>query len=63
VNVLKAVLADGKYVYVPYDVPLDSLTNTGEHNTFAKAPTYVVLIVTPTMDKGTTVYQFKVYKK
>jgi hypothetical protein len=63
VNVLKAVLADGKYVYVPYDVALDSLTNTGEHNTFAKAPTYVVLIVTPTMDKGNTDYQFKVYQK
>jgi hypothetical protein len=63
VNVLKAVLADGKYVYVPYDVPLDSLTNTGEHNTFAKAPTYVVLIVTPTMDKGNTDYEFKVYQK
>jgi hypothetical protein len=63
VTVVKAIWADGKYVYVPYDVRLDDLTETGEHNTFAKNPTYVVLIVTPTMDKGTVDYQFKVYTK
>jgi hypothetical protein len=65
VNVLKAVSAgkSGKYVYVPYDVSVDPVTKIGEHNTFAKNPTYVVLIVTPTMPKGTIDYQFKVYKK
>jgi hypothetical protein len=63
VNVVKALWADGKYVYVPYDVATDPVTNIGEHNTFAKNPTYIVLIVTPTMDKGMTDYQFKVYKK
>jgi len=63
VTVVKAIWADSKYVYVPYDVRVDDLTETGEHNTFAKDPTYVVLIVTPTMDKGTVDYQFKVYQK
>lgn len=63
VNVVKALWADGKYVYVPYDVATDPVTNIGEHNTFAKNPTYVVLIVTPTMDKGTVDYKFKVYQK
>ena len=63
VNVVKALWADGKYVYVPYDVATDPVTNIGEHNTFAKNPTYVVLIVTPTMDKGTVDYHFKVYQK
>lgn len=63
VNVIKALWADGKYVFVPYDVATDPVTNIGEHNTFAKNPTYVVLIVTPTMDKGTVDYQFKIYNK
>ena len=63
VNVLKAIKADGKFVYVPYDVKVDPITNIGEHHGYAKSPTYMVLIVTPTMDKGTTDYQFKVYQK
>ena len=63
VNVVKALRADGKDVYVPYDVATDPVTNIGEHNTFAKKPTYVVLIVTPAMDKGTVDYEFKVYQK
>jgi len=63
VNVLMALKADGKYVYVPYDVKVGPITNIGEFFGFAKSPTYMVLIVTPTMDKGTTDYQFKAYKK
>lgn len=63
VNVLKAIKADGKFVYVPYNVKVNPITNIGEHHGYAKSPTYMVLIVTPTMDKGTTDYQFKVYQK
>jgi hypothetical protein len=63
VNVLKAIKADGKFVYVPYDVKVNPITNIGEHHGYAKSPTYMVLIITPTMDKGTTDYQFKVYQK
>ena len=63
VNVLKAIKADGKFVYVPYNVKVDPITNIGEHHGYAKYPTYMMLIVTPTMDKGTTDYQFKVYQK
>jgi immune inhibitor A len=63
VNVLKALKADGKFVYIPYDVKVNPVTNIGEHHGYAKDPTYMVLIVTPTMDKGTTDYQFKVYVK
>jgi bacillopeptidase F (M6 metalloprotease family) len=63
VDIVKALWADVKYVYVPYKVSVDPATNIGERNTFALNPTYVVLIVTPTMDKGTTDYQFKIYLK
>jgi len=65
VDIVKAVSAgkSGKYVYVPYEMSVNPVTKIGEHNTFAKNPTYVVLIVTPTMPKGTVDYQFKVYKK
>jgi hypothetical protein len=63
VTAVKAVAADGKYVYIPYDLRLDSNAWTGEHNTFAKSPTYIVLVVSPTMHQGTVDYQFRVYKK
>jgi immune inhibitor A len=63
VTAVKAVWADGKYVYIPYDIKLDDVTEIGEHNTFAKNPTLVFLIVTPTMGAGTVDYQFKVYNK
>jgi hypothetical protein len=63
VTAVKAVAADGKFVYIPYDVRLDSNTWTGEHNTFAKSPTYIVLVVSPTMHQGTVDYEFRVYKK
>jgi immune inhibitor A len=53
----------GKFNYIPYDVSLDANTWTGEHNTFAKNPTYIVLVVSPTMHMGTVDYQFRVYKK
>lgn len=49
VTTVRAVAADGKFVYIPYDVKVDCETNIGEHDTFAKGPTYVVLIVTPTL--------------
>jgi hypothetical protein len=63
VTVVKAVAADGFTAYVPYDMKLDDLTETGECAFFAKDPTYAVLIVTPTMGAGTVDYQFEVYRK
>jgi hypothetical protein len=63
VTAVKAVAADGKFVYIPYDVSLNPNTWTGEHNTFAKNPTYITLVVSPTMHQGTVDYQFRVYKK
>ena len=63
VNVLMALKADGKYVYLPYDMKVDPLTNVGEFFGLARNPTYMVLIITPTMDKGTVDYQFKAYHK
>ena len=53
----------GKFNYIPYDLSLDPNNWTGEHNTFAKDPTYIVLIVSPTMHAGTIDYHFRVYKK
>jgi hypothetical protein len=63
VTAVKAVAADGKFVYVPYDLRLNTNTWTGEHNTFAKNPTYIILVVSPTMLNGDVDYQFRVYKK
>jgi hypothetical protein len=57
------VAANNKFVNIPYDVRLDPNTWTGEHNTFSKNPTYIMLVVSPTMHQGTVDYQFRVYKK
>jgi immune inhibitor A len=53
----------GKFNYIPYDLKLDPNNWTGEHNTFAKNPTYIVLVVSPTMPMGIVDYQFRAYKK
>ncbi len=53
----------GKFNYIPYDLSLDPITWTGEHNTYAKNPTYIVLLVSPTMRMGAVDYQFAVYQK
>jgi hypothetical protein len=63
VTAVKAVAADGKFVYVPYDIRLDPNRWTGEHNTFAKNPTYIILVVSLTIPHGTVDYKFRVYKK
>jgi hypothetical protein len=65
VTAVKAFLTpQGKLTYtLPEDLILDKDTWTGESNTFAKNPTYVVLIVSPTMPTGAADYQFRAYPK
>ena len=62
VNAIVASKTAKGYAYTPYDVHVDPVTNIGVYNGYAKDPAYIILIVTPTMDKGTTDYQFKTYR-
>lgn len=65
VTALKVVVTPkGIPVYtLPADLTLDPTTWTGEYNTYAKNPTYIVLIVSPIMQAGLVDYQFRVYHK
>jgi hypothetical protein len=59
VTTVSVFIIDGKTQYVPNDMPIASPANTGRAVEYAKKPNYVVLVVTPTMQKGMADYQFK----
>ncbi len=65
VTALKVVVTPrGNIVYTtPEDLTLNTSTWEGEYNTYAKNPTYFVLIVSPVMQAGLVDYQFRVYHK
>jgi len=60
VTMIKAVAADGQIVYIPYDMRLNSETNSGKYSSYSKIPIFNIMIVTPIMNKGTADYEFRV---
>jgi immune inhibitor A len=63
VTVVSALVICGKTLYIPWDMWLTEDTNKGMGVGFAKKPSYVVLVVTPIMQKGMADYQFQVTTK
>jgi hypothetical protein len=60
VTSVSAFYVDGKIQFLPHDMPIATPENTGtvlESN--GKSPNYVILLVTPTMQKGMADYQFQ----
>lgn len=55
VSMVQAVYLFGRWRYLPVDVPLNR-NNVGSMAACAKAPSYVVLVVTPIMEAGATDY-------
>nr|MDO8098639.1 immune inhibitor A [Candidatus Njordarchaeota archaeon] len=56
-------LPRGRILYLPFDMRLKDTTQTGFAMAFAKFPSYVILIVTPTMPAGFADYQFQVNRQ
>jgi len=52
-------IVDGKTEYIPNEMPINSPTNTGTAVEQTTKPNYVILVVTPTMQKGWADYRFK----
>jgi hypothetical protein len=62
VTVVSAIVTHGRTVYVPLDMWLTKDTNKGVSLAFAQKPSYVVMVVSPTMLHGTVDYKFQVTK-
>jgi hypothetical protein len=63
VTVVHAIVCDGHTIYVPLDMWLKEGTNKGMSIGFAKKPSYIVLVVTPIMQKGQADYKFQATTK
>jgi hypothetical protein len=62
VTVVQAIVAHGKTTYIPFDMKTVDATEKGMAIAYAKAPDYVVLVVTPIMPKGDIDYEFQATK-
>jgi len=62
VTVVQAIVRCGKTIYVPFDMKTKDATEKGMAIAYAKAPSYVVLVVTPIMLKGDIDYEFQATK-
>jgi len=62
VTVVHAIVVCKKTVYIPFDMKTVDSTEKGMALAYAKAPSYVVLVVTPIMLKGDIDYEFQATK-
>jgi hypothetical protein len=62
VTIVQVIVLCGKTLYVPYDVCLTKDTNKGMGIGTAMKPSYVLLVVSPTMHRGFTDYKFQATK-
>jgi hypothetical protein len=59
VTLVYAYVSHRHTFYVPFDMRLKDKTETGFNLVFLEKPSYVILVVSPTMLKGTVDYSFK----
>ena len=62
VTVIYAFECNGKTIYLPADMWLCDETEKGLAFGYAKDPSYIILAISPTIEKGFVDYQFKVTK-
>jgi len=61
VTVVHAIsVCKDRFLYVPFDMHLRDSTEYGLEVAYAKNPSYVILVITPTMTDGLADYQFQV---